>query len=339
MKKLLFLLLFAYLRASSQNFDVNQFYKLSTSWLGESKVLDLVLVGDRYFLQMSDPSDKESQYWKLTNSGNGNYRISNRSLGDSKAIDVINDGVNTQLHVVNVGQYSGQFWKISPLENGFFRITNLWQGETKSLDIVNDGKNNKLQLANTGGYSGQLWKIVPVQLPVKLSSQDPVQLDVNPRGYIVDPGKTISSVVIYHDHQDVTNEWTKNNLCVKIIYSAQSGSEWKELATEAQCGTVQEGFLIKYHDFTWDNKVRYELKRIEVSINGDDACLIDKVVLLEKTEGEPVKEIQHWGLSGKRAWCLSTDPQDKNGGWKDIINSCNPTISFEVSTGKASVGE
>ena len=139
--------------------DTGYYYRLTTSWQGDGKSLDVVNDGTNNKVQLAASGSYYGQFWKFTSLGNGYYRMTNQWRGDGMSLDVVNDGTNNKVQLAATGAYTGQFWKLTPLGGGFYRLTTNWQGDGKSLDVVNDGTNNKVQLAATGNYSGQYWKL------------------------------------------------------------------------------------------------------------------------------------------------------------------------------------
>lgn len=151
-----------FLAMPAYSIDSNTWYKLTTSWQGTGKALDVINDGKNNKIHLANSGNYSGQFWKFTPTKNGYYRLTTQWQGANKSLDVINDGKNNRLHLAKTADYSGQHWKVKSLGNGYYRLTTLWQGDGKSLDIINDGVNNKLQLANTGNFSGQLWKLTPV---------------------------------------------------------------------------------------------------------------------------------------------------------------------------------
>lgn len=142
--------------------DPNSYYRLSTQWQGEAKVLAL----EGNTPKLKSRSDDRSQFWKLIPEANGYFRLVNEAAS-GKCFDVVNDGAaNNRLSVVAQSNYSGQFWKLTPDASGnFFRFTNQWQGEGKSLDVLNNGNKDEVFLSASGNYSGQSWRLTPSALP------------------------------------------------------------------------------------------------------------------------------------------------------------------------------
>jgi len=148
--------------AFSQSYD-GGFYRLTTSWLGDEKSLDVINDGTNNQLWMTHTADQTGQFWKLTPLGNGYFRLTTSWRGDGWSLDVVNDGINDKVQLAKTDNVTGQYWKITPVSEGYYRLTTKWLGEGKSLDIVNDASKNKLRLAASGDYSGQLWKITGIR--------------------------------------------------------------------------------------------------------------------------------------------------------------------------------
>lgn len=136
--------------------DVNFYYRLTNSFLGETRALDTFSNGkNQPFMGKTGPYS--GQFWKFTPLGNGRYRITNSFLGDGRALDTYSNGENKPF-MGTTGPYSGQSWKLTPVGNGFFRLTNDFLGATRSLDTYGNGENQPF-MGDTGNYSGQIWKL------------------------------------------------------------------------------------------------------------------------------------------------------------------------------------
>lgn len=170
----------------AQSFENNQYYRLTTVWLGEGKSLDVLNDGTNAKIHLANSDRTPGQMWKITPVGNDFYRLTNRLLGEDVSLDVLNDGTNNQLRLTKTGPYTGQFWKMAPQGNDNYRLTTQWQGDQKSLDVINDGKNDRLQLAKTGPYSGQIWiikKITSGDIAPPTPIPSTVAIDRAPQGY------------------------------------------------------------------------------------------------------------------------------------------------------------
>jgi len=86
--------------------------------------------------------------------------------------------------------------------------------------------------------------------------------------------------------------------------------------------------------------------QVVLKSSGADAILIDAMgffviqTILTETEngwvvtGEKVIRKREWGQDNARVWCLSTDPNDVNGEWKDVTNACDAQLTYDIGTGE-----
>jgi hypothetical protein len=150
--------------ATTQHFDPNCYYRLTTQWLGDGMSLDVINDGkNNNQVALAKSGNCSGQHWKFTFIGDGYYRLTTRWQGDELSLTFVKDGKsNGRLLLTPNAADSAQYWKINSLKNGYSRITCKWQGYDKSLDVVNDGINDKVQLARAGHYGGQYWKITQV---------------------------------------------------------------------------------------------------------------------------------------------------------------------------------
>lgn len=85
---------------------------------------------------------------------------------------------------------------------------------------------------------------------------------------------------------------------------------------------------IKIQPHTFRLTTNSPIERISLSIGGNDAFFIDRIMIWK--DGQKIKE---YGKDGGKGWCLSTDPNDTNGGWKNHLEEgCTPSRTFLVES-------
>jgi hypothetical protein len=165
------------------------------------------------------------------------------------------------------------------------------------------------------------------------------------------------------DHDSESNEWTNSNLT--IILHLKNGRTYPIYLngiseSESQAQSVGSAFTkdkaVTKRFLTSSVELnKYEMDKISITTQGTDAFMIDALALTweRKTTSkskdigttllnvvrDPIETrtgtIQTWGVNGGGAWCLSTDPEDGNGGWSDTVNGCFTTVEFDIQTGKS----
>eukprot|EP00808_Paulinella_micropora_P015127 g51115.t1 len=148
----------------------NQKYRLTNSFTGAGKSLDVINDGINDQLQLAPTGRYSGQSWTLRPvSGQRSYYLYNDFTGPSKVLDVVNAGSaasSTQLVLSTIGRYSGQYWTLTLIDSGdcSYRLTNDFTGPTKALDVVNAGsaqRSTQVVLAQTARVSGQMWFLTP----------------------------------------------------------------------------------------------------------------------------------------------------------------------------------
>eukprot|EP00808_Paulinella_micropora_P015124 g51109.t1 len=148
----------------------NQKYRLSNSFTGPGKSLDVINDGINDQLQLAPTGRYSGQSWTLRPvSGSKSYYLYNDFTGPNMVLDVVNAGSaarSTQLVLSTMGRYSGQYWTLTVIDSGdcSYRLTNDFTGPNKALDVVNAGSaqsSTQLVLAQTARVSGQSWFLIP----------------------------------------------------------------------------------------------------------------------------------------------------------------------------------
>lgn len=66
--------------------------------------------------------------------------------------------------------------------------------------------------------------------------------------------------------------------------------------------------------------------KFTITTSGNNAFFIDELQL----KGSRKFGTKTFGKDGGRGWCLSTDPSDANGAWRDYVSNCETTKTFVV---------
>ncbi|MEQ9208763.1 MAG: hypothetical protein RLN96_02815, partial [Pseudomonadales bacterium] len=70
---------------------------------------------------------------------------------------------------------------------------------------------------------------------------------------------------------------------------------------------------------------------VQIITSGNDGFWMDRVLLHADNQ-----EIAHWGANEGKGYCLSHDPADGDGSWKDFVGArgCQPCFRFDVASGQ-----
>lgn len=134
--------------------DVNYYYRLSNTFLGEGRSLDTYSNGNNDPF-MGKTGNYTGQYWQLSSLSNGYYRLTNSFLGSGRSLDTYG-GNDNRPFMGQTGNFSGQYWKLTELRPGVYRLTNSFLGDLRSLDTYS-GNANQPFMGKSGNYSGQMW--------------------------------------------------------------------------------------------------------------------------------------------------------------------------------------
>lgn len=116
-------------------------------------------------------------------------------------------------------------------------------------------------------------------------------------------------------HTNLKHTNTKNN--ITIIYIDELGTI---LHSDNPQTIVSESQKIKTSSYSTNSKIQ----AIVLKTNGNDAFFIDQIILFK--DGEI---LQKHGKEGGMGWCLSTDVNDSNGGWRNHLeDKCEATRVF-----------
>lgn len=163
-------------------------------------------------------------------------------------------------------------------------------------------------------------------------STDPEDAHGEWEGYVVSPGcqpfhsfdfpshpldKMEYKVDIDACHSDLENEGTNNKITMKFY----AGSNLVE--TVSKNGINQN---CNWSDARFSIETNQDLTHITVETNGDDGFYIDEIRLYKK-----YSLAKHYGRDDKSGWCLSTDPADAHGSWKNNVSSsgCQRIFRFD----------
>lgn len=91
-------------------------YDLSTSWLGQDKVLDVINDAgvDSTSVHLADKGNFSGQFWTFTPWGDGSWRLTNDFTGPNKHLDIYSD---TKEGFLGTDNHSGQHWHLKKVES------------------------------------------------------------------------------------------------------------------------------------------------------------------------------------------------------------------------------
>jgi hypothetical protein len=362
------------LAASAQGavkINTTELYRLTTMWLGAGR--SLAVDGPQATsIRLVDTNASWEQFWSVKEYPNGFYTIVNFKY-KAGALDIVNDGTQNNRLVYNgFNNYSGQFWKLTPNQDGsYVRLTSLWLGDAKSIDVVNDGSNRELILSATGDYSGQFWKLTPIteeekrlaheranaeyqaQQAAIAAQQDQQRIEEqtrleNQRRYDeqqrllaqqrLEEQNRQQAAIIQAQQQALQQTQRQKQYVVGIDckgYSTLTKTETNDIITVtfvdidgydvgSQSKQINNCDVDTYFTVTGTNIVA-----IHISTSGSDGFWMDRVWM--SMDGN---EIARWGKNEGDGYCLSRDPADANGGFKNFIGSrgCKDCMRFDVTS-------
>lgn len=129
-------------------------------------------------------------------------------------------------------------------------------------------------------------------------------------------------------HGSVSNADTNDRITVRFMHG------------DTVEGSVSRNGVHSCGAFDADEKFRFQkdnvfIDRIEIITSGTNAFFIDEIDVYGPRAighyGNAVSEfngLKTFGKDGGRGWCLSTDPTDANGSWKDYVSNCRSMKTF-----------
>lgn len=119
-------------------------------------------------------------------------------------------------------------------------------------------------------------------------------------------------------HSDLSDTPTGNNITVDFLANGASVGRQVVKGSVSDCGAFSRGYL------ETSLSTSQIVSAVRVSTNGGDAMYIDQVRLF-RDDGVIVWD----GRNNGSGWCLSTDPNDFQGGWeKNVAGACARTFTF-----------
>lgn len=131
-------------------------------------------------------------------------------------------------------------------------------------------------------------------------------------------------------HGSVSNADTKDQITVRFMRGNKVEGSVTRNGVNA-CGA-----------FDSDEKFRFQkdnvfIDRIEIITNGSNAFFIDEIDIYgpraiggSTSALSEFKGLKTFGKDGGRGWCLSTDPNDANGAWKDYVSNCESMKTYVI---------
>lgn len=133
------------------------------------------------------------------------------------------------------------------------------------------------------------------------------------------------------DHPSISNEWTKSKVLAELRGKAgrviQSQYLDKSALSKNFC-TIRSS-LKRTIPPAWSTQTLIPARYVVLSIEGGDALYIDALTL--RINGK----LKQWGKNGGKGWCMSTQPKDGGGSWKNVTgNTCHRWLTFDLKTGE-----
>ena len=117
-------------------------------------------------------------------------------------------------------------------------------------------------------------------------------------------------------HSDLDHTDTGNKITVEFWAGSQKVTSTSKSGVSSNCWSADETFTVK---------TSADITHIIVRTNGNDGFYIDEIRLYKNGSLK-----QHHGRDNGSGWCLSTDPNDANGGWAGKVagNTCKSNVRF-----------
>lgn len=121
-------------------------------------------------------------------------------------------------------------------------------------------------------------------------------------------------------HSAVTHTGTKNNIIVQFWSGTTLAGVKIEVGPGERCTFIES-------NVRFDLRTAMPITHVVVITDGDDGYFIDQLWI--RKNGQLVA---HHGRDDGNGWCLSTDANDANGGWKsNLARGCQPLQRFNAN--------
>ncbi len=137
--------------------------------------------------------------------------------------------------------------------------------------------------------------------------------------------KTFTVRIDCKGYGSLTN--TNTNDYISVSFVNRDGTK---LSNSSTSKVVNNCDLDAYYHMT-SPMLMNEVVAVQIITSGSDGFWMDKVMLYGDNQ-----EIAHWGENEGKGYCLSNDPADANGSWRDFVGSrgCQPCFRFDVASGQ-----
>lgn len=137
--------------------------------------------------------------------------------------------------------------------------------------------------------------------------------------------KTFTVQIDCKGYSTLTNTGTNDQITVSFV-----NKDGTKLVDGNSTKVINNCDLDTYISMT-SAQLMNEVVAVQITTSGNDGFWMDRVLLHADNQ-----EIAHWGANEGKGYCLSQDPADGNGSWKDFVGArgCQPCFRFEVTSGK-----
>ncbi|MCF2948530.1 hypothetical protein L0668_10465 [Paraglaciecola aquimarina] len=216
------------------------------------------------------------------------------------------------------GQYAGYDWPFKCDQMPTYHITGgpevlIANGQT----FISPGKPFKIAKVNTCGNDMMLASVKSASYPTKLPSDYVGMKGFNPSPTPApQPNLSLQNYRVSLDcfHNDLKNEGTNGSITASLVIGIKKVSS----------STVNAPPCKNNSPLLFNLTGPSQGVKLELRTNSDNAFFIDAVSVTKNGR------VKYSGKNNGRGWCLSTDRNDVNGGWKNHVSNCKSTHIFEV---------
>ena len=137
--------------------------------------------------------------------------------------------------------------------------------------------------------------------------------------------KTFTVQIDCKGYSTLTNTGTKDQITVSFV-----NRDGTKLVDGNSTKVISNCDLDTFISMT-SAQLMNEVVAVQIITSGSDGFWMDRVLLHADNQ-----VIATWGAKQGKGYCLSHDPADGNGSWKDFVGSrgCQPCFRFDVASGK-----
>ncbi|MEQ8363456.1 MAG: AbfB domain-containing protein [Cyclobacteriaceae bacterium] len=137
--------------------------------------------------------------------------------------------------------------------------------------------------------------------------------------------KTFTVQIDCKGYSTLTNTGTNDQITVSFV-----NKDGTKLVDGNSTKVINNCDLDTYISMT-SAQLMNEVVAVQIITSGSDGFWMDRVLLHVDNQ-----EIAHWGANEGKGYCLSHDPADGDGSWKDFVGArgCQPCFRFDVASGQ-----